>query len=106
MKLVIKEKQEKTQEGLKTALAGLGAAGALATAGAGMHDYAKTIDSIASVESKLIGVQGPRLASAYKKATGKDFKPVYSNYKGELRAAVAGLIASGKLSEKDVVPQK
>ena len=109
MKLVIKErkKAQTTEEGkMGAALAGLGAAGALATAGMASHSYSSEIDKMAEIESKIVHVQGPRLADAYEKATGQEFKPRHGNYKGELRAAVAGLIASGKLSEKEVIPQK
>jgi hypothetical protein len=109
MKLTIKEKKyaQATEEGrLGTALAGLGAASALATAGMASRDYSAEIDRISAIETKIMQVQGPKLADAYEKATGHQFRPRYGNYKGELRAAVAGLIASGKLDEKELTTQK
>lgn len=107
MRLVIKEKNEVAEEGLrdklKTAAAGLGAAAMIGGAGAAMSTRAAKMDDNLQAVSQLeqANIPGPTMARGYLKATGKEFSPVYGNYAMELKLAVAALINSGKLAVKD-----
>ena len=107
MKLVIREKMEVTEEGigstLKKAAAGVGLAAGIAGAGGAMATRAGNMDDNlqAAYQLKQANIPGPTMARGYLKATGKEFSPVYGNYKMELELAVAALINSGKLELKD-----